>query len=254
MKILAISQARIGSTRLYGKILKEINGKSLLEIHIRRILKSKLITKLKIATTNESESFKIVDVANKLGVEVHKGSTDNVLERFYYTALPEKPNFVVRLTSDCPLIDPIEIDNVISFAIKNNLDYCSNCIKPTFPDGIDVEVFKFSALKQAFKYAKSKLELEHVTPYILNNSTSKGGNLFKSDCLMNLVDFSDYRITVDNIEDFQIIEQLVNILGIDKNWENYINLIIDRPELKTINNKYSRGVGYEHFNKKNNNE
>ena len=120
MKILAITQARIGSTRLPEKILKTINGESILEIHIKRILKSKRITKLKIATTTEPGSEKIVSIANRLGIEVFKGSVNNVLERFYFTAQSENPDWIVRLTSDCPLIDPEVIDNVISFALSNN--------------------------------------------------------------------------------------------------------------------------------------
>jgi spore coat polysaccharide biosynthesis protein SpsF len=128
LKILAITQARIGSTRLPEKILKTIKDESLLEIHLKRILQAKLITKLKVATTIEPDAEKIIAVADKLGVEVYKGSINNVLDRFYHTALSEKPDWVVRLTSDCPLIDPIVIDKVIQYAISNDLDYVSNTL------------------------------------------------------------------------------------------------------------------------------
>ena len=245
MKILAITQARIGSTRLSEKILKTIQGESLLEIHLKRILKSKLITKLKVATTIEPDADKIVAVCSKLGIDVHKGSVNNVLERFYETASPEKPDWVVRLTSDCPLIDPIEIDRVIQHAITNNLDYVSNALQPTFPDGLDTEAFRFTALERAVKEAKLTSELEHVTPYIWKNSTYKGGNLFTSDCVINEEDFSGVRLTVDTLEDFQVIEKLVELLGTEKPWLEYVKALQEHPDIRKINEHFTRNEGYE---------
>lgn len=245
MKILAITQARIGSTRLPEKILKTIKDESLLEIHLKRILQAKLITKLKVATTIEPDAEKIIAVADKLGVEVYKGSINNVLDRFYHTALSEKPDWVVRLTSDCPLIDPIVIDKVIQYAISNDLDYVSNTLEPTYPDGLDTEVFKFSALEKAFKEAKLTSELEHVTPYIWKNSSYKGGNLFRSDCVMNDVDYSAIRLTVDTLDDFLVIEKLVELLGTDKPWMEYVIALEQHPEIKKLNYHYKRNEGYE---------
>jgi spore coat polysaccharide biosynthesis protein SpsF len=245
MKILAITQARIGSTRLPAKILKTINGVSLLEIHLKRIQQSKLISKLKVATTVEPDADRIVTICDKIGIEVYKGSVQNVLDRFYQTALPEKPDLVVRLTSDCPLIDPIEIDYVIRNAMIKNLDYVSNTLKPTFPDGIDIEVFKFSALEKAMEEAKLISELEHVTPYIWKNSTYMGGNVFTSDCIMYKEDYSGVRLTVDTIEDFFVIEQLIEILGADKPWLDYVKALQDHPEIKKMNDNFTRNEGYE---------
>ena len=253
MKILAITQARIGSTRLPEKILKTINGESLLEMHLKRIQQSKLITKLKVATTTEPDANKIVSVASKLKIEVYKGSVENVLERFYKTAVTEKPDWVVRLTSDCPLIDPAEIDNVINFAINNDLDYASNTLKPTFPDGIDVEAFKFSVLEKAYKEAKLKSELEHVTSYIWKNSSFMGGSLFKSDCVMYHDDYSKIRLTVDTHEDFLVIEALVNILGTDRSWMDYVKTLQEHPEIKKINEHFARNEGYQKSLEKDNN-
>ena len=254
MKILAITQARIGSTRLPEKILKTIKGETLLEIHLKRILQSRLITKLKVATTIEPDAEKIVAVAKKLGIEVHKGSVNNVLDRFYQTALPEKPDWVVRLTSDCPLIDPDEINRVIQHALDNDLDYVSNALEPTFPDGLDTEVFKFSALERAFKEAKMTSELEHVTPYIWKNSSYKGGALFSSDCVMNDEDFSGIRLTVDTLEDFLVIEKLVELLGTDKFWMEYVGALEQHPEIQKLNAQFKRNEGYEKSLKKDNNE
>jgi spore coat polysaccharide biosynthesis protein SpsF (cytidylyltransferase family) len=245
MKILAITQARIGSTRLPEKIMKKIDGMTLLEIHLRRILKSNLISKLKVATTTEDDAFKITDICDKLSIESYRGSLDNVLERFYMTAHPESPDWVVRLTSDCPLIDPFEIDTVVQHAVINNFDYVSNTLKPTFPDGVDVEVFKFSALERAYHEAKLKSELEHVTPYIWKNSTFMGGNIFSSDCIFNEKDFSLVRLTVDTIEDFQVIEKLILLLGIDRPWLEYANLLDQMSDVKEINAKFRRNEGYE---------
>lgn len=250
MHILAITQARIGSTRLPEKILKTIKGETLLEIHLKRILQSRLISKLKVATTIEPDVEKIVAVAKKLGVEVHKGSVNNVLDRFYQTALPENPDWVVRLTSDCPLIDPVEIDKVIQHAIDNDLDYVSNGLEPTYPDGMDTEVFKFSALEKAFKEAKMTSELEHVTPYIWKNSSFKGGTLFRSDCVMNEKDFSGIRLTVDTLEDFLVIEKLVELLGTEKPWLDYVRALEQHPEIQKLNTQFKRNEGYEKSLKK----
>jgi len=243
MKILAITQARVGSTRLPEKVLKTIKGKTLLEIHLNRVLQSKLINKLKVATTVEPDANKIVEIANKVGVESFKGPVDNVLERFLLTALPENPDYVVRLTSDCPLIDPLEIDKVIEACVTGQYDYASNVLEPTLPDGMDVEVFKFSALEKAYKEAVLRSDREHVTPYIWRNSTVKGGSIFKSFCVKNNEDFSKYRLTVDTQEDFDLIEKLINKLGVDKGWWEYISYLKIHPELVNLNSKYERNEG-----------
>lgn len=245
MKILAITQARIGSTRLSEKILKTVKGVSLLEIHLKRVLQSKLISKLKVATTLEPDADKIVAVANRFDIEVFKGSVNNVLERFYQTAKPENPDWVVRLTSDCPLIDPVEIDKVIQHALDNDLDYVSNALEPTYPDGMDTEVFKFAALEKAYKEAKATSELEHVTPYIWKNSTFKGGNLFTSDCVMNEKDYSGLRLTVDTLEDFLVIEKLIHILGTNQPWMDYVKALEQHPEIQELNKQFKRNEGYE---------
>ena len=245
MKILAITQARVGSTRLPGKVLKTIGGRTLLEIHLSRILQAKLLNKLKVATTIESEAGEIVAVANRLGVDSFRGSVDDVLERFYFTALPEKPDYVVRLTSDCPLIDPFEIDKVVEACVKGNYDYVSDTLEPTLPDGIDVEVFKFSSLEKAYKEAVLKSDREHVTPYIWRNSSIKGGTMFKSLSIKNKDDFSKYRLTVDTQEDFILIGKLINELGSEKGWRDYVDYLEKNPEMLNINSKYKRNEGYQ---------
>ena len=245
MKILAITQARTGSTRLPEKVLKTIDGKTLLEIHLKRILQSKNITKLKVATTKKFEDNKIVAVADRLKIESFKGSVNDVLERFYLTALPEKPDYVVRLTSDCPLIDPLEIDKVIKECIEGEYDYASNTFEPTFPDGMDVEIFKFSALKKAYQEAVLKSDREHVTPYIWRNSSVKGGEMFYSFSVKYHNDFSKYRLTVDTQDDFDLIENIILHQGSNKNWQDYVNYLNENPELLKFNAKYERNEGYQ---------
>ena len=247
MKILAITQARYGSTRLPAKILKEVNGQTLLEIHLRRILQAKSIDKLKIATTDEEGSKFIVAVADKVGVEYHKGSVDDVLSRFYDTAAPEKPDYVVRFTSDCPLIDPTVIDGVIKFCIEGDYDYAA-ADPNTFPDGCDTEVMKFSVLEKAYKEANMSSEREHVTSYIWKNGTDKGGTLFKTARYVNPVGkfgATEYRITIDESEDFEVIKALIENLGIEKTWKEYIDFLLEHKDIYALNRKFGYNEGYE---------
>ena len=246
MKILAITQARYGSTRLPAKILKEVNGMTLLEIHLRRILQAKTISKLKIATTDEEGAKYIVEVADKVGVGYYKGSVDDVLERFYGAAASEKPDYVVRLTSDCPLIDPSVIDEIINYTISHNYDYVKTD-PASYPDGLDTEVMKFSALEKAFNEARLKSEREHVTPYIWKNGTAEGRTLFQSYYFPNPIgtfNANDYRITIDEEEDFLVIRTLIENLGVERGWKCYIDFLLQHPEIYAINSKFGYNEGY----------
>ena len=246
MEVIAITQARYGSSRLPAKILKEINGKSLLRIHLQRVLKSKTISKLLVATTTEPQSKLIIEEANKVNVECYKGNLDDVLERFYFAAKPFTPNFVVRLTSDCPLNDPKVIDDVVTILQEGKYDYVATGLNPiyTFPDGISVEAFTFKALEQAYYEASLKSEREHVTPYIRKNSSLNGGK-FKLYNHINNKDYSHFRLTVDEAEDFELIKILVSELGDDRDWIDYVTYIEQHPELFNLNNKYDRNEGYK---------
>ncbi len=244
MKIIAITQARVGSGRLHAKVLKTINGKSLLQSHIERAGKSTLIQKLIVATTVEPDAIKICDLCDELGVPYYRGSVDNVLDRFYQIGRAEKPDYIVRITSDCPLIDPRVIDAVIEPCVKGGYDYASNTIKPTFPDGIDVEVFSFRALEAAWKEAALPSEREHVTPYIWKNAFHNGGNLFNSYSLELEEDYSSYRLTVDEPKDFELIKILFENLGDAQQWKEYVDFIKSHDELFDINSSIGRNEGY----------
>ena len=247
MKVIAITQARYGSTRLPAKILKEVDGRTLLEIHLRRILQARTIDSLKIATTDEEGSRFIVAVADLLGVGYHKGSVEAVLSRFYDTAAPEKPDYVVRLTSDCPLIDPSVIDEVVTFAVEHAYDYVRTDPK-SFPDGLDTEVIRFQALELAWREARLSSEREHVTPYIWKNGSAEGGTLFRSFKLPNRqgeYDANVYRITIDEPEDFEVLKALIGALGTDRPWKDYIDYLGEHPEIKSMNSRFGYNEGYD---------
>lgn len=243
MKIIAITQARYGSSRLPGKVLKTIKGKTLLQLHLERILKSKKIDGLIVATTVENEADAIEALAHRMGLKAYRGSINDVLDRFYQAVKNEQPDYVVRITSDCPLIDATIIDEVIERCISEGCDYCSNTINPTYPDGVDVEVMKFGALEKAWKEAVLTSEREHVTPYIWKNSTAKGGNLFKGLSFENKKDFSNYRLTVDEASDFELITKLVEAIGDDKGWQEYVAYLDTHNELFEINAFIKRNEG-----------
>ncbi len=244
MKIIAITQARTGSTRLPGKVLKKIGELTLLEIHILRILKSKRITQLIVATTTSPEDLAIVELSKKLNVPCSQGSVNDVLDRFYQSVKEARPDYVVRVTSDCPLIDAELIDKVIDYSISNDLDYCSNTLATKYPDGQDIEVFKFVALEKAWNEAKLPSEREHVTPYIWGNSTYRGGQLFKSDAFMEGYEYGHLRMTVDEPADFEVIKRLITALGIERSWLDYAQNLDQDNELKKINESILRNEGY----------
>jgi len=243
VKTILITQARSGSTRLPGKILKKINDESLLEIHLKRLNKCKNVSKIIVATTDKREDKVIYDYAIELGFDSFRGSESDVLDRFYQAVRKEKPDWIVRVTSDCPLIDPELVDSVIRFAKKNNVDYTSNILIENYPDGQDIEVFKYSALEIAWKNAKLCSEREHVTPYIRNNSDFNEGSLFSAINFPSPYDYSKIRMTVDETKDLELITNLINDLGTDKSWLEYTNHII-KNDLNKINDSIIRNEGF----------
>lgn len=242
IKTILITQARTGSTRLPGKVLKEIGGKSLLEIHLNRLEKCKNVSEIIVATTINEEDKIIYENAIEWGFTAFRGSESDVLDRFYQAVKDKKADWIVRVTSDCPLIDSSLVDKVISYVQDNDKDYGSNVLIENFPDGQDVEVFKFSALETAWKNAELLSEREHVTPYIRNNSDYKGGALFTAINYPCESDFSKIRMTVDESSDFELIEILVNKLGVKKSYLEYTNYIIEN-NLTKINNQIIRNEG-----------
>lgn len=243
LKTLLITQARSGSTRLPGKVLRTIGGKTLLQLHLERLSRCKNVSAMLVATTTEPSDEAIYNKSIEWGYRSYRGSEDDVLDRFYQAAKPLQPEWIVRVTSDCPLLDPALVDDVIAFAQQNNVDYCSNTLQELFPDGQDTEVFRFSALEKVWKEAAKKSDREHVTPYIKSNSSALGGTLFTSVNYPCEADFSKIRMTVDERQDFELIERLVNDLGTDRTWKEYTLHIINHG-LATINEGIVRNAGY----------
>lgn len=242
IKTILITQARVGSTRLPRKVLKEIEGQSLLKIHLNRLIKCKNVSEIIVATTINEEDTIIYDKAIEWGFSASRGSESDVLDRFYQAVKDKRADWIVRVTSDCPLIDPKLIDSVIDFVQKNDKDYGANILVEHFPDGQDIEVFKFSALKKAWENAKLQSEREHVTPYLRNNSDVKGGVIFKAINFPCDYDYSKIRMTVDEPRDFELIKILINKLGVDKSWKEYTNYIIEN-KLDKINDQIIRNEG-----------
>lgn len=237
VKILGITQARVGSSRLPGKVLMTISGKSLLYYHLMRLSKSTMVSKWIVATTNESESKQIIEIADSLGISSFIGDLENVLNRFYEAAKCDFPDYVVRVTSDCPLVDPLVIDHLISYTLQNNLNYCMT--SDSYPDGFDVEVFKFSELLEANNNATLISDKEHVTPYIKRKPINSL-DINKFPCKG---DFKQLRLTVDELSDFKTIEILLERLGPNHSWYVYADFIVNNYSLFT-NQKIIRNEGY----------
>lgn len=236
MKVVCIIQARMGSKRLPGKVMKEVLGKPLLEYQIDRVRRSRFIQELVIATSNNDLEQPIIDLCNRLSVAFFRGSEQDVLSRYWGAAKKYEATVVVRLTSDCPLMDPAIIDAIIAIFLskRNQYDYVSNTIERTFPRGFDVEVFSMKALNEAHEKAISPSDREHVTPYFyLHPEKFNLGNV------KNTIDLSHYRLTVDTEEDFQLIKNVIHYLH-DKQVESakleeISSLLQEKPEWALIN-------------------
>ena len=232
--ILGVLQARTSSSRLPGKVLKKIIGKPMILHQIERIFKSKKIDKLIIATSINKDDDPLELLAKEIDIDCYRGNLDNVLDRFYKAAISYHPTHIVRLTGDCPLTDPEVIDQTISFYLKGNFDYVSNSLEATFPDGLDIEIFSFRSLKEAYEEAKLPSQLEHVTPFI-NRQTER----FKVGIYKHSSNLSHLRWTVDEPEDFQFVTEIYRALypkTPDFKIEDILNLLDRNPDLLLINN------------------
>jgi spore coat polysaccharide biosynthesis protein SpsF len=238
--IKAIIQARMGSSRFTGKVLKEVVGKPLLQLMIERVQSSKLIEEIIIATTGEESDNPISDLASKLDVSLFRGSMNDVLDRYYKAARQYNAKVIVRLTADCPLVDPEVSDRVIQYYLDNQdrFDYVSNMHPPTFPDGLDTEVIPFEVLERAWEKAKKTYEREHVTPYIWDNpEIFRIGNV-ENDEELHLKE----RWTVDYEEDYIFIKQVYEHLycsGKIFHMKDVLELQDRKPEIREINRKYN---------------
>lgn len=225
----------MGSTRLPGKVMLELFGKPVIQHVIERIGQSKEIYEIVIATTNLTQDDEIAKEAKKNGVECFRGSEGDVLSRYYYAAVKYEIGTVVRVTSDCPLIDPFITDNIIKCFKDNEFDIVTNASSDlktrTYPRGLDTEVFSFRVLEDAFNYAKKNYQREHVTPYIYENS--KKIYYYKAS-----EDYSKYRWTLDTYEDFEFIKTVYAKLyrgQHDFYYNDILELIGQYPHIAKIN-------------------
>jgi len=243
MKTILITQARIGSSRLPEKVMLKIGDQTLLDLHLSRAKQAQKVDQVIVATTNEDKSDLICQVAEQQGLPWYKGSLNDVLDRFYQAAKPHKADWVVRVTSDCPLLDPRVIDRVIETAIEGDFDYCSNILVEDFPDGQDVEVFKMPVLEKAWNEAKKNFEREHVTPFIRNNCDFNGGTMFKAKDVAAPANYNKVRMTVDEPADFEMMTWLITNCGTDKSWMEYTEYMLANPD-RLVNADILRNEGY----------
>lgn len=203
--ILAIIQARMGSKRCEGKVMKTVLGKPLIGYLLERVNFSRKIDKVILATSTDERNTGMCDYVKSLGFAVFRGDEEDVLDRYYQAALLYKADHIVRITGDCPLIDFEICDRLFEMYLKEKVDYAH--LSPRFAEGLDCEIFSFDCLRAAWKEAKMKSEREHVTLYFNNNLKR-----FKKMIMENSVDDSKYRITVDEQEDFDLVKAVIEVL------------------------------------------
>lgn len=243
MKTVIITQARLGSSRLPGKVLKTIGEQSVIEHHVNRLLNSRRADEVIVATTFEDGVDELISTVHHSGAKYFQGSVSDVLDRFYQAAVLYNADWVVRVTSDCPFIDPELVDSVIEFAHENDVDYVSNQLEEMYPDGMDVEVFKMEALKRAWAEAVLPSEREHVTPYIINNSSFKGGTVFVSRSFHCPVDCRGVRLTIDEPQDLQALRLIHAHIGSNGSWLDYATFYLSHRD-QMGNDSIQRNEGY----------
>ncbi len=232
MRVVAIIQARMGSTRLPGKVLRELSGETMLTRVVKRVRCAKLIDEVLVATTERASDDAIVAECRRSAVSFFRGDQDDVLDRYFKAAQSADAEIVVRITSDCPLIDPEITGKTIQAFIDKSPDYASNTILRTYPRGLDTEVVSMTALRRAWQKAQQAYEREHVTPYIFEHPTE-----FTCLPVVGDQDFSAHRWTVDTPEDFAFVKAIYDRLKGEgeSSWREVLNVLDREPELLELN-------------------
>lgn len=237
--ILCIVQARSSSSRLPGKVLKPILGKPMILYELERLQRSKRIDKIVLATSQDESDNELANIVVDNGFEAYRGSLDDVLDRYYQCAKLFQPNHVIRITGDCPVIDWRVVDIVVEKQVEEENDYTTTT--EHFPDGLDTEVFRFSALERAWKEARLASEREHVTQYF-----RKHAEIFKLGHMDCEIDFNAMRWTVDEPQDFEFIRKVYGELygqNNDFSMQDILRLLECKPEMLTINQGIQRNEG-----------
>ena len=232
MKIVSVIQARMGSTRLQGKVLLDIAGHSMLARVVRRARRAELLSEVVVATGEASEDDRVVDECRRLDVACFRGSDEDVLQRYHGAALAHNADAVVRITSDCPLIDPSVVDRVVHEFLEREPDYAANIMDRTWPRGLDTEIMTVATLDRAFREADLPYEQIHVTPYVYRHP-----ELFDLLSVTQPEDLSDGRWTVDSSDDMEFIRAVYDSFDGDDGigWRDVHRLLVSRPELVRIN-------------------
>lgn len=243
--IAAIIQARLSSSRLPGKVLKPMNGRPMLSWMIERVKAAKKIEQIIIVTSVEASDDSIVEFCERENMPCSRGSLNDVLDRYYQAAKKFKVDTIVRLTGDCPLIDPKVIDILVDVYKNEKYDYVANTLQPhsTFPDGQDVEIFSFTNLERAWKEAKKPSDREHVTFYFWNNPDIFAIHNYQQDS-----NWSKYRLTVDYPEDFKIVENIVEYLYPKNNlftMQEIISYLNENEGIKKLNAEINPNAGWQ---------
>ncbi len=234
MRVVAIVQARTGSTRLPRKVLADLAGAPVLDRVMARLGRCENLDAVAVATTVESGDDELAEHCAQRGWPVTRGSEQDVLDRYYQAARAHDAEAVARITSDCPLIEPRVVDRVVGqfLARQPDVDYVSNVVPTrTYPRGLDTEVFSFAALERAWREDDRPAFREHVTPYIYNNP-----ELFSVHCVEHERDLSDQRWTVDTPEDMELVRRIYGALGGDAfTWDQVLALLDEHPDWVELN-------------------
>jgi len=245
LKTVAIIQARMNSSRLPGKVLMQVKNKPLLLYMYQRVIAAKEIDEIIIATSNEKNDEEIVEFCKSNQIPYICGSLNDVLDRYYHAAKMTKARIIVRLTGDCPIIDPNVIDSVVGVYKNHNYDFVANTAPPegvTYPEGMDVEVFSMQALERAHNEAKKPSEREHVTFYFWKNIEKF--NCFRADLTYNL---TNYRLTLDYKEDFVVISKIIEALDSKYmifSMREILKFLDQNPEIHEINSNIESFSGW----------
>jgi glutamate-1-semialdehyde 2,1-aminomutase len=239
MKTVALVQARMGSTRLPGKVLKMIAGKPMIELLLTRLSQSSELDSIVVATSEASQNDQLQSIVESLGYQCTRGAEKDVLDRFYQSAKSVDADIVVRITGDCPLVDPALVDLCIQGFKRSQVDYFSNVTPATFPDGLDIEVMSFLSLERANNETKSEFDREHVTPYIRNSDS------FVKESISHTEDLSNLRWSVDEPEDLIVVTNIFEhfLPDIFFDWKQVLDLRNTQPQLFQANQKIKNNEG-----------
>jgi len=231
-KVVAIVQARMGSTRLPGKVLMDLGGHSVLARVVRRLSRATLVSELVVATTDSPADSPIARESERLHVPCFRGSETDVLDRYHRAALASDAGIIVRVTSDCPLIDPGLVDDTVRTLLQAGADYASNVSPRTYPRGLDTEVFTAAALRRAWIGARQPHQREHVTPYFTEHP-----QMFQIVHASGPADYSQHRWTLDTADDLELLRSLYSRLGNRDNfhWRDALAVLEREPGLAQLN-------------------